>query len=123
MGMDVHGRGNPKAYFRASIWTWPAILRLCKLANDRAQLGFDLRPWSYNDGAGLVYAADCERLATAIEDVLVNTDLTKAPAPEPLFGQALAPLLGFTPPPVEASAEMIENWLVFLRTCRGFTID
>lgn len=63
MGMDVYGRENPDAYFRANVWSWRPLWD-CTVA---------IAPWvdeavpgaSYNDGDGLD-ADDCKRLAKEV---------------------------------------------------------
>ena len=75
MGMDVCGKGNPDAYFRASCWSWRPIHALCDFAIEDKKLPFDTNYWGYNDGKGLETAEDCNKLADALESFLKNTEL------------------------------------------------
>lgn len=75
MGMDVCGKGNPDAYFRASCWSWRPIHALCDAAIEKEKLPFDTNYWGYNDGKGLETAEDCNKLADALESFLKNTEL------------------------------------------------
>ena len=67
MGMDVYGKGNPDAYFRANCWSWRPIHTICDMAIHIAELPFDTNYWGSNDGAGLKTQEECNDLANAIE--------------------------------------------------------
>ena len=64
MGMDVHGIGNPDAYFRRSIWSWrPLADYVVFAAPDITQ---HCANWQSNDGDGLD-AAQSLALADRLE--------------------------------------------------------
>jgi hypothetical protein len=67
MGMDVMGKGNTDAYFRASCWGWRPIHAICDLAIEKQKLPYNTKSWGYNDGGGLETQEDCNKLADAIE--------------------------------------------------------
>ena len=75
MGMDVCGKGNPDAYFRANCWSWRPIHALCEtvIANNGFQ--FNTEYWGSNDGRGLETQEDCNKLADALEAHLNNSEL------------------------------------------------
>jgi hypothetical protein len=75
MGMDVMGRGNPDAYFRASCWGWRPIHAICDYAIEKQNLSYDTTRWGYNDGGGLETQEDCNKLADAIEKSLSAFEL------------------------------------------------
>lgn len=60
MGMDVYGKsGN---YFRANIWSWRPIHKLCETV-----LHTDLPLWGSNGGAGFTTQEACDDLANRLE--------------------------------------------------------
>lgn len=75
MGMDISGK-NPIVesgeYFRASCWSWRPLQFLCEFADNKFNLGIDFSYWAYNDGAGLQNDTECNKLADALERILVN---------------------------------------------------
>ncbi len=77
MGMDVMGKGNTDAYFRASCWSWRPIHALCETVIDSNSLNFNTQYWGSNDGRGLETQEDCNKLADALEAHLKNTGLTE----------------------------------------------
>ncbi len=121
MGMDVHGKGNKQAYFRASICSWPGVLYVIDLANKLHALDLDTSTWNYNDGAGLNSAEDCERLASAMEKTLPV--LVGNHEPEPLcIAVGVAAAFGIPMAPMKVDHEDIAEFITFLRECRGFAI-
>jgi hypothetical protein len=75
MGMDVCGKGNSNAYFRASCWSWRPIHALCETVIVKDSLNFNTQYWGSNDGRGLETQEDCNRLADALETHLKTIDL------------------------------------------------
>lgn len=75
MGMDVMGKGNPDAYFRASCWGWRPIHAICDFAINKQSLSFNTKGWGYNDGGGLETQEDCNKLADAIEASIQELNL------------------------------------------------
>jgi hypothetical protein len=70
MGHDLRGKsGN---YFRASCWSWPAVLGFVREAINTSELELDTSDWSYNFVPGLNSAADCEALAAAVESLIAD---------------------------------------------------
>ena len=62
---------NPGDYFRSNWWGWRPIVMLCEAACDKFNLDFDLIHWGSNDGAGLDNQEDCDKLASALELMLL----------------------------------------------------
>jgi len=62
---------NPGEYFRSNWWGWRPIVMLVEAACDKFNLDFDLIHWGSNDGAGLDNQEDCDKLASALELMLV----------------------------------------------------
>lgn len=54
-------------YFRASIWSWVAILSICEMSIEIFKLPLNTKGWGNNEGDGLKTQEDCEILASAIE--------------------------------------------------------
>jgi hypothetical protein len=77
MGMDVCGKGNPDAYFRANCWSWRPIHALCETVIYENDLNLNTEYWGSNDGRGLETQEDCNKLANALEAHLKNTELTE----------------------------------------------
>jgi len=77
MGMDVCGKGNPDAYFRANCWSWRPIHALCETVIHKDNLNLNTEYWGSNDGRGLETQEDCNTLADALEAHLKNTELTE----------------------------------------------
>jgi hypothetical protein len=77
MGMDVYGKGNPDAYFRANCWSWRPIHALCEAVIYENDLNLNTEYWGSNDGKGLETQEDCNKLANALEAHLKNTELTE----------------------------------------------
>ena len=121
MGMDVYGRNQ--AYFRASIWRWPALLQLIHKANQDSNLELDLKGWQWNDGCGLDTQEDCNALADALEKIVFpckasvvfaagnNDDGTH-------IGLALASTLGLNVT-FEVDLGHVKEFISFLRNCGG----
>ena len=61
---------NPGDYFRSNWWGWRPIVMLCEHASYESELDIDFSNWGSNDGAGLDNQEDCNRLASALEDIL-----------------------------------------------------
>lgn len=144
MGMDVFGnepRNEKGEYFRANVWSWGAILQLMDEANQRFSLGLDLECFEFNQGAGLSRRKDCDRLASALEKLLAETDtqlftLDSDPVgceaavlgilqnsgwsvsgkPSALGASAVAPAT------YSAERSHVEEFVTFLRNCGGFRI-
>ncbi|MEK6832656.1 MAG: hypothetical protein AABY32_01300 [Nanoarchaeota archaeon] len=77
MGMDVYGRRNKEAYFRANCWSWRPIHFLIKIADNNINI-FDEKTMNLigsNDGAGLKTQKECNLLADELERLLDNPDL------------------------------------------------
>ena len=90
MGMDVSGI-NPSTevgeYFRANVWSWRPIYALMAIANER-HFGLlvdedTLRLMRYNDGAGLRDQSSCNKMADALQEILVNPERFPEDAREP----------------------------------------
>lgn len=77
MGMDVCGKGDTNAYFRASCWSWRPIHALCETVIDKDNLNFNTQYWGSNDGRGLETQQDCDRLADALEAHLKSIELNE----------------------------------------------
>lgn len=77
MGMDVYGKGNPDAYFRANCWSWRPIHALCETVIYKDNLNLNTEHWGSNDGGGLETQKDCNKLADALEAHLKNTELAE----------------------------------------------
>lgn len=135
MGMDVYGRENGVAYFRASVWQWrPLHLLICE-ANKRFSLGIPkktIRGMEFNQGDGLESQAQCDRLAQALEVILQEHGevITLDMEPQGTEGELLKVL-----EPLKAegwqllgddcyriSKEQAKEFISFLRVCGGFAV-
>jgi hypothetical protein len=122
--MDVYGK-NPTSedgkYFRANVWSWRPIHRLCQIV-----LKKDLPGWAFNDGDGFESQAECTDLADRIEaylrqfpkeaisiesDIRVDRD-----------GRFLSPGEKGGETPYVAEREHVEEFVAFLRSYGGFEI-
>lgn len=131
MGMDVYGRENEEAYFRANVWSWrPLHVLICE-ANERFSLGIPKKTLEYmkfNQGAGLESQAECDRLAEALEVILQEHGEVISLDMEPQGPEAvLLKLLRkhFKEDPAEAyliTREHVEMFIEFLRECGGFEV-
>ena len=135
--MDVYGK-NPTAtsgeYFRASIWTWPAIHEITvRLCHDL--LGDELvEAIQYNDGFGPDDGELCREMARRIRkwlkgnpnghSVFVEHECTLAGQVEAQLAKA-----GFQVRPGSetssrtADAEHLHDWIDFLEHCGGFAVS
>ena len=125
-------------YYHATIWEWRAILCLCieaELYED--ELDVDLRPWHFNDGAGLTTQRECDLLAGAIERLVRNPfdDDDDPFADDPFFGEFyvwaddrgechVARPEGDVAPRSDdhTTGRDVWMWVAFLRNCGGFAI-
>jgi hypothetical protein len=151
MGMDVCGKGNPDAYFRANCWSWRPIHALCETVIDSNSLNFNTQYWGSNDGRGLETQEDCNKLADALEAHLKNTELTEEndriflclgswstadgrflyeeeelnktyPIGTVLSGAVVMKDGTIAYSTHSASLDHIKEFISFLRTCEGFEI-
>ena len=151
MGMDVIGKGNPDAYFRANCWSWRPIHALCETVIDNNGFNFDTQYWGSNDGRGLETQEDCNKLADALEAHLKNTDLKEEndriflclgswytadgkfiyeeeelnksyPVGTVLSGPVVMKDGTIVYPTHSTSLDHIKEFISFLRTCEGFEI-
>ena len=67
---------NPGDYFRSNWWGWRPIVMLCEYVDSKCNLDIDFTYWGSNDGAGLQTQEECDKLASALEFVLLtNSEL------------------------------------------------
>jgi len=121
MGMDLYGTsGN---YFRANIWSWPAILQAIEEA------GYTPPPsWSFNDGAGLSSQPECDDLAEKLDawlhsfggDIFRSSIETAYVVADDGTLQSAESCEGDTP--YQTSRAHLEQFVTFLRSCAGFEI-
>lgn len=121
MGMDVFGTsGN---YFRASIWSWRAILLALFLSGFTAP-----DSWACNDGDGLESAGDCLMLADQLEDFLHQWDgdtlvyESDAPLRVDQKGRFVDRSTPGSKSPYSVERDHLTEFVSFLRTCDGFEI-
>jgi len=74
MGMDVYGKKNPEAYFRASVWTWHPLWDVCCLVSP--ELTDQVTHGHSNVGDGL-NEADSIRLANRLLTALASGDVAR----------------------------------------------
>lgn len=131
MGMDVYGRENGVAYFRASVWQWRPLHMLICEANKRFSLRIPkktIRGMEFNQGDGLESQAQCDRLAQALEVILQEHGEVAAIDVEPQGGGAavLRFLKGDSEEPHAIAyiitKEHVEEFIGFLRECGGFAV-
>lgn len=132
MGMDVYGRKNKAAYFRASVWGWRPLHLLISEANQRHRLKISaelLKQMSFNAGAGLESQADCDRLAAALDALLTEYGdlITLDIEPTGIEGEVQQKLIeagyevmGGTS--YRISKEHAKEFISFLRVCGGFRV-
>ena len=127
MGMDVSGL-NPSTeegeYFRASIWSWPAILGLVRTASEVFNLSFDTDGWDCNDGKGLKTQEECSKLADAMQHLLDSMETPVLVAEHSKITQAFVKAIGMTgaAPQAETDKSHAQSFITFLRGCGGFVI-
>lgn len=123
MGMDVYGRRNKEAYFRANVWSWRPIVDLM------VEVGWKVpHSWQFNDGAGLTSEKQCHALADLLQKYLDenpdsnhfehDTDWEMKLNAKGTFGKGE----GFTRNPYSTNREHVQEWIKFLRVCGGFRI-
>lgn len=120
MGMDVEGRGNPEAYFRANTWSWTPLMKVVEVATGE---GVPIS-WHYNDGEGLETAEACRDLASKIRKYLKTVPESES------FEVDLGVMMtddGRLSPEGDRSAHTIrrshvEEFCNFLDICEGFSI-
>jgi hypothetical protein len=132
MGMDVYGNAPSSKdgkYFRASVWSWPPILDLCREAIERFGLGIDTKGWDHNDGRGCAEPEKCVALAGGLDQLLAErgNKIGAAKGSRSEAGEiALRSLLGAgweaAAPAYETDAEHVREFCTFLRACGGFEI-
>ena len=128
MGMDIYGNDPTEEvgeYFRANIWSWPAILGVAKTANTVADLQLDMEGWNWNDGHGLSSQAECDVLANAMQRLLdsVETPLLTAEhdPTAAMMVQTFGEISGVKQQ-AETSVGHAQAFISFLRKCGGFKI-
>jgi hypothetical protein len=134
--MDVYGQ-NPSSkegkYFRASIWTWPAVysltLMLCAdLLDEETKQGMDR-----NDGAGVKDVATCREMARRVREWLkenpgeytayVEHEFTLVGQIEQQLARAGWQIEHAGPASTRsAPPEMLQAWAEFLEHCGGFEV-
>jgi len=137
MGMDVYGK-NPAneagEYFRANCWSWRPIHNALSECGGTAILGEEtMLHMGYNDGAGATDADQCEKLATALEQMVEDME-EPIYSPEELndpnfqcttdgtFVDA-ATYEGETVSPYEVDVSHMRQFITFLRNCGdGFEV-
>lgn len=144
MGMDVFGlspANEAGEYFRASVWSWRPIHCLIREANERHHLAFDLTGFDSNSGHGLGTQSDCDKLASALELLLKETDASDFTLDEEPTGPEGAVLKmlaqsGWTlstmpgtathvavcAPSYSTDREHVLEFVNFLKYCGGFRI-
>lgn len=75
MGMDVSGKGNENAYFRASCWSWRPIHQMIEAVNVIENLEIDTTGFGYNDGRGISDPVKCVSLSKAIRKQVKKSKL------------------------------------------------
>lgn len=130
--MDVFGRENEAAYFRASVWSWRPLHLLIQEANTRFELGIGpecLDDMACNSGAGLKTQAECNNLADALEKLLpeypsevIHFDTE----PQGIEGEVLHKLkaAGWQTDSAgyRIKKEHVKEFIGFLRECGGFCV-
>jgi hypothetical protein len=120
MGMDIYGQNG--TYFRANIWSWRAILYALHLS------GYDTPPsWGCNDGAGLSYPSECNRLADQLEEFLARWDgntlvLECETLRVDTKGCFVDPGTADSRSPYKVERSHLIEFIEFLRSCDGFEI-
>lgn len=80
MGFDLTGSkptSRSGESFECSIWAWPVLLEVIRLAIRKGKLRFDTSGWAYNDGDGLD-GTGTRRLSFALEVALADEPLAHA---------------------------------------------
>lgn len=128
MGMDISGlkpSTEEGEYFRASIWSWPAILGLVNTANEVFNLSYDTTGWEMNDGMGLQTHQECIILADAMQRLLDSGESPILTAQHSVTAQAFVAAFGGINglgQQAEASKGHAQQFITFLRGCGGFVI-
>jgi len=128
MGMDVYGKKastEEGEYFRATIWSWPAILGLINTANEVFNLSYDTTGWDMNDGCGLETREECETLADAMQRLLDGTESPILTAQHSVTAQAFVAAMGGINglgQQAQTSTDHAQEFIIFLRGCGGFRI-
>jgi len=129
-GYDLYGLRpvRPEGeYFRANVWSWPAILAVVEEVIREEGLDIDTRGWDENMGAGLQDVEKCRDLAGALEDFLMkHPDKKRFVGHSGRIGHTLTVMhvlggdIGKTN--FEVSRDHLEEFVEFLWTCGGFKI-
>lgn len=132
MGMDVYGQepDNKRGeYFRASIWSWPAIYSLTTMLCSDLLDDATIRDMSINCGAGTKDASVCKQMAARLREWLGKTQAGFTAYVEhehTLAGQLEAQLRKVGPEgdrtSRHASHDHLEEWIEFLEHCGGFEV-
>ena len=120
MGMDVFG--NSGNYFRASIWSWRAIILALTTAGFVVPVG-----WGSNDGHGLNDQKECDTLATKLETFLNGWDgnelvLQTTSVAVDKSGRFVPLDHEEARSPYWTDRAHLEEFVTFLRACGGFEI-
>lgn len=124
MGMDVVGRRNKDAYFRANVWSWRPICMIIGLATGTTVPA----SWGFNDGAGLTTQKQCNELADKLEAWLEKQTVDVFPMETDWdmgvneAGHLGKKVDGFTRSPYSTDREHVKEFIKFLRICGGFRI-
>jgi hypothetical protein len=133
MGMDIFGKSDGEAYFRASVWQWRPLHCLMAEANQRFKLGISeklLSGMAFNSGVGLKTARHCERLADALdkllseygENITIDMDPTGAEGAMMEMLSSAGWNLAGNQPAYSVSQEQVREFISFLRMCGGFEV-
>ncbi len=129
--MDVYGRQNAEAYFRANVWSWRPLHLLMQEANVRFKLGISqklLVSMTFNEGAGLKRQTACDHLADALEKLLPEyADVISFDQdPQGAEGQLIRLLqkagLDTDRAIYQIEKEHVKEFIGFLRECDGFCV-
>ncbi|MEO1194231.1 MAG: hypothetical protein AAFY02_20930 [Pseudomonadota bacterium] len=120
MGMDVYG--NDGSTFRATIWSWRAIVYAMELA------GYEVPgDWHCNNGAGLQTQEACDDLAETLESFLTiwddqsltfETETIRVDS----HGCFVEPGTPGSRSPYRVDREHLQEFVAFLKDCHGFEI-
>jgi hypothetical protein len=129
-GVAIYGR-NHGVEFCANWWNWRPIHSFANQAIEAAGLQFDTSHWGTNDGAGLQTQEECNQLADAMEQLLGDTphnspvklgseDRDRAEDSAAYLGLKS---MGDVDSVYSTSTGKVREFIQFLRTCGGFSID
>ena len=134
MGMDITGRNpnNPVGkYFRANLWSWRPIHRLCvELCSDLLNKAM-LSGMEFNDGAGPADQETCTQMATRFDrwmehhtsGLKLDSNLRVDKEGRFLSEQELAENPDIeTESAYDVDDEHLKKWVEFLRHCGGFEV-